>query len=92
MSMSEDTEPIVACLNHVIGQSRAVAVLQTALSAYFNDRLKTGVEGAFPHVLMCGAGGTGKTLSPKSSAANVVRPAIPSLPRTLPTLVRCRAY
>ena len=31
-------------------------------SPYFNDRYKTGRELAFPHVLMCGPGGTGKTL------------------------------
>jgi Holliday junction DNA helicase RuvB len=60
--MSEDTEPIIACLNHVIGQSRAVTVLRTAIDAYFNDRFKTGGEITFPHVLMCGPGGTGKTL------------------------------
>lgn len=60
--MSEDTEPIISTLNHVIGQARAVAVLRTAIDAYFNDHSKTGVEGAFPHVLMCGSGGTGKTL------------------------------
>jgi holliday junction DNA helicase RuvB len=60
--MSEDTEPLISSLNHVVGQTRAVNVLRTALDAYFNDRLKTGKEGAFPHVLMCGPGGTGKTL------------------------------
>ena len=60
--MNEDTEPIISTLNHVIGQARAVAVLRTAIDAYFNDRLRTGRESAFPHVLMCGSGGTGKTL------------------------------
>ena len=37
-------------------------MLRTALDAYFNDRFKTGGEVTFPHVLMCGPGGTGKTL------------------------------
>jgi len=60
--MTEDTQPIIPCLTHVIGQTRAVNVLRTALDAYFHERRKTGVEGAFPHTLMCGPGGTGKTL------------------------------
>lgn len=60
--MDEETGPIISSLSHVIGQTRAVNVLRTALDAYFNDRYKTGTEGAFPHVLMCGPGGTGKTL------------------------------
>jgi Holliday junction DNA helicase RuvB len=60
--MSEETEPIISSLSKVIGQTRAVNVLRTALDAYFNDRLKTGKESAFPHVLICGPGGTGKTL------------------------------
>jgi len=62
MNHEDDTQPIVSSLNHVIGQSRAVNVLQTALDAYFNDRSKTGVEVAFPHALMCGPSGVGKTL------------------------------
>jgi holliday junction DNA helicase RuvB len=60
--MNEEAQPIISSLNHVIGQSRAVTVLRTALDAYFNDRFKTGGEVTFPHVLMCGPGGTGKTL------------------------------
>ena len=56
------TKPMITTLNHVIGQQRAVAVLRTALDAYFNERAKTGEEEAFPHLLMCGPGGTGKTL------------------------------
>jgi Holliday junction DNA helicase RuvB len=62
MNHEEDAQPIVSSLNHVIGQSRAVNVLQTALDAYFNDRSKTGFEVAFPHLLMCGPSGVGKTL------------------------------
>ena len=57
-----ETEPLISSLNGVVGQTRAVKVLRTALDAYFNDRYKTGIELAFPHVLMCGSGGTGKTL------------------------------
>lgn len=56
------TEPIITSLNHVVGQKRAVTVLRTALDAYWNDRSKLGEEQAFPHLLMCGPGGTGKTM------------------------------
>jgi holliday junction DNA helicase RuvB len=68
MNHEEETQPIISSLNHVIGQSRAVTVLQTALDAYFNDRSKTGVEVAFPHVLMCGPSGVGKTLLCETTA------------------------
>ena len=53
---------IVPTLNHVVGQTRAANVLRTALDAYFNERLKGGEVKAFPHLLMCGPAGTGKTL------------------------------
>ena len=56
------TQPIITSLNHVVGQERAVTVLRTALDAYWHDRSKNGAEEAFPHMLMCGPGGTGKTL------------------------------
>ncbi len=56
------SEPVVSSLDHVVGQSRAVAVLKTALDAYWHDRSKSGGKEAFPHLLMCGPGGTGKTL------------------------------
>ena len=69
--MKEETEPLISSLNHVIGQSRAVNVLKTALDAFFNDRYKTGVEAAFPHVLMCGPGGVGKTLLSETVALEV---------------------
>ncbi len=59
--MSE-SQPIITSLNHVVGQKRAVVVLRTAIDAYFNERAKTSTEDAFPHLLMCGPGGTGKTL------------------------------
>ncbi|MEZ6142582.1 MAG: Holliday junction DNA helicase RuvB C-terminal domain-containing protein [Zavarzinella sp.] len=58
--MSE-TEPIIASLSHVVGQRRAVRVLKTALDAYWNERSKTGEEDAFPHLLVVGPSGTGKT-------------------------------
>lgn len=58
--MSE-TEPIIASLSHVVGQQRAVRVLKTALDAYWNERSKTGEEDAFPHFLVAGPSGTGKT-------------------------------
>lgn len=58
--MSE-TEPIIPTLNQVVGQQRAVRVLRTAIDAYWNERSKTGEEGAFPHFLVTGASGTGKT-------------------------------
>lgn len=57
-----NTEPIINSLNHVVGQQRAVTVLRTALDAYWHDRSKSDGKEAFPHLLMCGPGGTGKTL------------------------------
>jgi len=57
-----NAEPIITSLNHVVGQQRAVTVLRTALDAYWHDRSKSGGKEAFPHLLMCGPGGTGKTL------------------------------
>lgn len=56
------TSEIVPTLNHAIGQARAVAVLRTAIDAYFHDRTKATEEKAFPHLLMTGPAGTGKTL------------------------------
>ena len=56
------SEPIITSLNHVVGQRRAVTVLRTALDAYWHDRSKSDGKEAFPHLLMCGPGGTGKTL------------------------------
>ncbi|HBN74926.1 MAG TPA: AAA family ATPase [Planctomycetaceae bacterium] len=56
------TEPIITSLNHVVGQRRAVTVLRTALDAYWHDRSKSDGKEAFPHLLMSGPGGTGKTL------------------------------
>jgi holliday junction DNA helicase RuvB len=56
------TAQIVPTLSHVIGQTRAVAVLRTAIDAYFHDRTRSTEEQAFPHLLMTGPAGTGKTL------------------------------
>jgi len=53
---------VVPTLNHVVGQARAVNVLRTGLDAYYSERLKGGEVQAFPHLLMCGPAGTGKTL------------------------------
>lgn len=54
--------PVVPTLNHVVGQTRAVAVLRTAIDAYFHDRTQATEEQAFPHLLITGPAGTGKTL------------------------------
>lgn len=56
------TENIVPTLNHVVGQTRAVNILRTAIDAYFFERSKSGDEQAFPHTLITGPAGTGKTL------------------------------
>ena len=53
---------IVPTLDHVIGQKTAVAVLRTAIDSYFYDRSKSKEEQAFPHLLITGPAGTGKTL------------------------------
>lgn len=55
------TETTVPSLDHAIGQKRAVAVLKTAVEAYWHDRSKLGDEHAFPHTLMVGPAGVGKT-------------------------------
>ena len=55
------TESIVPSLDHAIGQKRAVAVLKTAVEAYWHDRSKLGDDHAFPHTLMVGPAGVGKT-------------------------------
>lgn len=58
----DTNEQVVPTLNHVIGQKTAVAVLRTAIDAYFHDRTKASEEQAFPHLLISGPAGTGKTL------------------------------
>jgi Holliday junction DNA helicase RuvB len=60
--MSNQSSEIVPTLNHVVGQARAVNVLRTAIESYFYDRTKATEEIAFPHLLISGPAGTGKTL------------------------------
>lgn len=48
------TSQIVPTLDQVIGQTRAVAVLRTAIDSFFYDRTKTTEELAFPHLLISG--------------------------------------
>ncbi|MFA9479431.1 Holliday junction DNA helicase RuvB C-terminal domain-containing protein [Phycisphaerales bacterium AB-hyl4] len=52
-------------LNHVIGQERAVRQLRVALDAHYNDRAAARqgeTVQAFPHVLLVGPPGVGKSL------------------------------
>ena len=58
----DKNEQVVPTLDHVIGQKTAVAVLRTAIDSYFYDRSKSSEEQAFPHLLVTGPSGTGKTL------------------------------
>lgn len=58
----DSTNPIVPTLNHVVGQVRAVSVIRTAIDSYFYERSKVGDQQAFPHTLLTGPSGTGKTL------------------------------
>lgn len=58
----EINSQVVPTLDHVIGQKTAVAVLRTAIDSYFYDRTKATEEQAFPHLLVTGPSGTGKTL------------------------------
>lgn len=45
--MNPDTNgQVVPTLDHVIGQQRAVAILRTAIDAYFHDRTKATEEQA----------------------------------------------
>lgn len=48
-------------LEHMIGQPRPVRQLRTALDAYFNDRASNNADQAFPHVLLVGPSGVGKS-------------------------------
>lgn len=58
----EINSQVVPTLDHVIGQKTAVAVLRTAIDSYFYDRTKASEEQAFPHLLISGPAGVGKTL------------------------------
>jgi Holliday junction DNA helicase RuvB len=53
---------VVPTLDHVIGQKNAISVLRTAIDSYFYDRTKATEEQAFPHLLISGPAGVGKTL------------------------------
>ena len=48
-------------LDDVIGQKTAVDVLKTAVKAHFHER-ESKSQTAFPHTLLTGPGGTGKTM------------------------------
>ena len=61
-SRMDTNSQVVPTLDHVIGQKTAVAVLRTAIDSYFYDRSKSSEEQAFPHLLVTGPSGTGKTL------------------------------
>lgn len=65
---------IVPTLDHVIGQQRAVAILRTAIDSYFYERTKTKEERAFPHLLITGYAGGGKTLLSETVAREVACP------------------
>lgn len=56
----QDGIPIA--IDHVIGQQHAVRQLKVALEAYHNDRSITGGQNAFPHTLLVGPPGLGKSL------------------------------
>lgn len=62
MPHEQIVSPAPPSLSQVIGQCRAVAVLRTAIDAHDHDRTKTADELAFPHLLLTGPAGTGKTL------------------------------
>jgi Holliday junction DNA helicase RuvB len=70
--MNPDTNgQVVPTLDHAIGQQRTVAILRTAIDAYFHDRSKATEEQAFPHLLITGPAGTGKTLLSETVAREV---------------------
>jgi Holliday junction DNA helicase RuvB len=61
-NLMQTGQELIPTLNHVIGQNTAVAVLKNAIEAYFHERSKQTEETAFPHTLISGPAGTGKTL------------------------------
>jgi Holliday junction resolvasome RuvABC ATP-dependent DNA helicase subunit len=68
---NNENNPAPPTLDHIIGQTRAVQQLRTALDAYFNDRAGEGEEQAFPHVLLVGPPGCGKSLLSQLVAAEL---------------------
>ena len=67
---NNENNPAPPTLDHIIGQTRAVQQLRTALDAYFNDR-GVGEEQAFPHILLVGPPGCGKSLLSQITAAEL---------------------
>jgi Holliday junction DNA helicase RuvB len=56
------SDAVPPTLDHVVGQKRAVQQLRVALDAYFNQRVSTSHEVSFPHTLLVGPPGTGKSM------------------------------
>jgi Holliday junction DNA helicase RuvB len=66
-------------LGHVVGQRNVVERLRVALDASFAD------DKPFPHTLLCGSGGTGKTLLAKLIAKEAAVQCVERLGQTLAT-------
>ena len=60
--METESDHVIPTLSQVVGQASAVNVLRTAIDAYFYERAKVGDAQAFPHTLITGPAGCGKTL------------------------------
>ena len=60
-------------LDDVIGNASAVAQIRTALEAH-RARVAAGSKAAFPHILLVGVGGLGKTLLAQIIAREIKRP------------------
>ena len=62
--MLDTAESAPPTLDHVIGQKRAVRQLKTALDAHYADRAdaERGNAPSFPHVLLVGPAGVGKSM------------------------------
>ena len=75
-------------LDHVIGNERAVRQIRTALDAYFNDRASGRCNGqtpAFPHTLLVGPPGVGKSLFASLIASELGTTLHQELAQNLPT-------
>ena len=71
MPNPNENNPAPPTLDHIIGQKRAVAQLRVALDAFFNDRAVTTGDMAFPHILLVGPAGVGKSLLSQITAAEL---------------------